>query len=132
MARTGRFGRQPRSAPSLTNTLVAIAREFQNQRAQNIMDAWQKGGTFEGQKATDELVLKFWRGKVKGVSKDDPLHDTYQNAATQLDYTIHESKMTAKYAQGDATDAEMVTFYMNWSKKVPKNSEFLRVPSCWR
>lgn len=127
MARAGRFGRQPRSAPSLTNTLVAIAREFQQQRADNIMSAWQKGGTFEGQKATDELVLKFWREKAAGVSKDDPLHDTYQNAVTQLDYSIHESKMTAQYAQGQVSDGAMVAFYKNWAGKVPKNSEFYRV-----
>lgn len=127
MARTGRFGRQPRAAQNLTSTIVAIAREYQNQRAQNIMDAWQKGGMFENKKATDEVVLKFWADKAKGVSKDDPLYDTYRNAHTQLDYTIHESKMTAKYAQGHATDAEMVSFYMNWAKKVPKNSEFYRV-----
>lgn len=127
MSRTGTFGRRPRSAPSLTNTLIAIAREFQNQRAQNIMDAWKQGGTFEGKKATDEEVLKFWREKAKGVSKDDPLHDTYQNAYTQLDYTIHESKMTAAYATGKATDGQMVAFYLGWAKKVPKNSEFYRV-----
>lgn len=127
MARSGRFGRQPRSAPSLTNTLVAIAREFQQQRGENIMSAWQKGGTFEGQKATDELVLKFWRDRANGVSKDDPLYDTYSNAVTQLDYSIHESKMTAKYAQGQVSDGAMSQFYMQWSKKVPKNSEFYRV-----
>jgi len=130
VARTGRFGRSPRSAPSLTATLVAIAREFQNQRAQNIMDAWQKGGMFEGSKATDDKVLKFWKDKAAGVSKDDPLYDTYKNAHTQLDYTISESKMTAWYAtspKGGAQDQRMVAFYLNWAKKVPKDSEFYRV-----
>lgn len=91
------------------------------------MDAWMKGGTFEGQKATDELVLAHWKERVNGVSKDDPLHDTYENAHTQLDYTIHESKMTAAYAQHKKTDAQMVAFYLGWAKKVPKNSEFYRV-----
>lgn len=91
------------------------------------MDAWQKGGTFEGKKATDELVLKFWKERADGVSKDDPLHDTYQNTVTQLDYTIHESKLTAQYSQGKATDAQMISFYLGWAKKVPQNSEFYRV-----
>ncbi len=130
MARTGSFGRQPRSAPSLTSTLVAIAREYQNQRAQNIMDAWQAGGMFEGKKATDDVVLAFWKNKAAGVSKDDPLYDTYKNAHTQLDYNIHESKMTAWYAtsaKGDAQDKRMVGFYLGWAKKVPKDSEFYRV-----
>jgi hypothetical protein len=127
VARTGRFGRQPRQAQSLTNTLVAIAREFQNQRAQNIMDAWQKGGTFEGKKATDSVVLAFWKDKMSGVSKDDPLYDTYKNAHSQLDYSIAESKMTAGYATKKYSDGQMVSFYLNWAKKVPKDSEFYRV-----
>jgi len=130
VARSGRFGRQPRQTPSLTSALVAIAREYQNQRAQNIMDAWQKGGTFEGKKATDAVVLAFWKDKMGGVSKDDPLYDTYQNAHTQLDYTIHESKMTAAYAlspKGDGDNARMVAFYLGWAKRVPKDSEFYRV-----
>lgn len=127
MARTGNFGRQPRTATSLTNTMVALAREWQQQRAQNIMDAWQKGGMFEGKKATDEAVLAFWKGRIEGISKDDPLFDTYSNTVKQLDYTIKESKMTADYAQGKKSDAQMVAFYMGWTKKVPKNSEFYRV-----
>lgn len=127
MARTGRFGRTPRVAQSLTSTLVAIAREFQRTRDQNLMDAWQKGGTFEGQKATDELVLAHWRMRMAGVSHDDPLYDTYKNAHTQLDYSIHESKMTAAYATGHKTDGQMIAFYLGWAKKVPKNSEFYRV-----
>lgn len=127
MARTGYFGRGVRQAPSLTNTLIAIAREYQNQRSQNIMDAWQKGGTFEGKKATDDVVLKFWRDKASGVSPDDPLADTYHNTVTQLDYTIHESKMTAQYALKKVSDAAMVKFYLGWAKKVPKDSEFYRV-----
>jgi hypothetical protein len=127
VARTGQFGRSPRVAASLTNTLVAIAREFQRQRDQNLMDAWQKGGQFEGQKATDALVLAHWKERMAGVSKDDPLYDTYKNAHTQLDYSIHESKMTASYALGNKSDGEMVKFYLGWAKKVPKNSEFYRV-----
>ncbi len=127
MARTGRFGRAPRSAPNLTNTLIAIAREAERQRDQNIMDAWQQGGMFEGKKATDELVLAHWKGRIAGVSKDDPLYDTYKNAHSQLDYQIHESKMTASYATKGKTDAQMVAFYLGWAKKVPRNSEFWRV-----
>lgn len=127
MSRSGRFGRAPRTAPSYTSTIIAIAREAQQQRDSNIMDAWQKGGTFEGKKVTDALVLKYWKDRAGGVSKDDPLHDTYQNAVTNLDYTIHESKMTAAYALGKKSDGEMVSFYLGWAKKIPKDSEFYRV-----
>lgn len=131
MARTGTFGRAPRAQPSLTNTLLAIAREQQNTQDRNLMEAWYKGGMFEGHKVTDDFMLKYWRARVNGVSKDDPLYDTYKNAVTQFEYTIAESKMTAKYAQiveptaGD--DANMAQFYMKWSKKIPKDSEFYRV-----
>ena len=126
MARTGRFGRQPRSAPSLTNTLVAIAREYQQQRDTNIMNAWEKGGLFEGKKVTDGLVLKHWKERMNGVSMSDPLYDTYKNAVTQLEYTVAESKMTAAYALKKKSDSQMVAFYLGWAKKVPKDSEFYR------
>src|SRR5882672_10083678 len=127
MSRTGNFGRAPRTATSLTNTIIAIAREYQQQRDTNIMNAWEKGGTFEGKKVTDKLVLAHWKERMNGVSPDDPLHDTYKNAVEQLDYTIAESKMTAAYALKKKSDGQMVSFYLGWAKKVPKDSEFYRV-----
>lgn len=131
MARTGRFGRLPRSQPSLTATLIAIAREMQAQRDENIMNAWQKGGMFGGQKVTDDRILAYWRERLDGISKDDPLYDTYRNAIQQYQYAISESKMTAKYAMiarpSAADDRAMAQFYLNWAKKVPKDSEFYRV-----
>lgn len=126
MARRGRTGRLPRSAPSLTNTIVAIAREMQRQRDENIMSAWKSGGMFEGQKVTDELILKHWKSRLAGVAKDDPLYDMYKNAVTQYEYAIAESKMTAGYAQGNVSDSQAAAFYINWSKKIPKDSEFYR------
>jgi hypothetical protein len=127
MARRGTFGRQPRSAPNLTNTLVAIAREMQQQRDQNLMDAWKNGGLFEGEKATDEKVLAHWKERLANVSKDDPLYDSYNNAYMQYDYSIHESKATLANAQGKMSDGQLASFYSNWAKKVPKDSEFYRV-----
>lgn len=127
MARRGRFGRVPRTAPNLTNTLVAIAREMQSRRDQNLMDAWAKGGLFEGSAATDERVLAHWRNRVKNVDKKDPLFDAYQNNVTQLEYAIAESKASTEYAQGKRTDAQMAKFYLDWAKKVPVNTEFYRV-----
>lgn len=127
MARSGRFGRAPRTAPSLTSTIIALAREYQNTRDTNIMNAWEKGGTFEGKKVTDKMVLKHWKERVNGVSKDDPLHDTYTQAVENLTYTIAESKMTAAYALKKKSDSQMVQFYLGWAKKVPKDSEFYRV-----
>jgi hypothetical protein len=131
VARTGEFGRRPRSQPTLTATLVAIAREMQSRRDQNIMDAWKNGGYFEGEKVTDAMVLAYWRGRLKGISKADPLYDTYSNAVLQIEYSIAESKMSAAYAQKTdptpADDLAMAKFYTDWAKKVPSDSEFYRV-----
>ena len=131
MSRTGSFGRQPRAAPSLSATIVALAREEEAQRDQNIINAWQKGGEFEGKKVTDELILGYWRDRLKGISKDDPLYDTYRNAILQYEYAIAESKMTARYAMianpSSGDDMRMVSFYLGWAKKIPKDSELYRV-----
>jgi hypothetical protein len=131
VARSGNFGRLPRAVPSLSATLLAIAREQEQQRDQNIMEAWQKGGMFEGHKVTDAAVLSHWKHRTDGIAKDDPLYDTYKNAVTQLDYSIHESKMTAQYAliadPTAADDTKMANFFLNWGKRIPKDSEFYRV-----
>lgn len=129
MGRRGTFGRSPRSAPNLTNTLIAIAREMQSQRDQNIMNAWKSGGQFEGGPVTDEDVLAHWKRRLVGLSKDDPMYDTYQNAYTQYQYAIEESKASTAYAQGRLSDTGMAQFYLRWAKRpgIPKNSEFYRV-----
>ena len=129
MARRGTFGRAPRTAPNLTNTLISIAREMQNRRDQNIMDAWKGGGEFEGKPVTDEMVLAHWKGRLEGLSKDDPMYDTYKTAFTQYTYAIEESKQSTLYAQGKIGDAAMAGFYLKWAKHpdIPHNSEFYRV-----
>jgi hypothetical protein len=131
VARTGTFGRVPRSAPSITSTLIALAHEQEQEEDNNIMSAWQKGGLIDGHKVTDEMVLKHWQDRLKDISTDDPLYDQFSNAVKQYEYSIAESKMTAQYAQiakpsaGD--DQKMSAFYMNWAKKIPKDSEFYRI-----
>jgi hypothetical protein len=127
MARRGTFGRSPRPASSLTNTIISIAREMQQQNDQNIADAWQKGGRFKGHKVTDEEILAYWKKRAAGVDKHDPLYDTYNSAYIEYDYSIHESKVQTAYAQGKMNDHQAASFYLNWAKKVPKNSEFWRV-----
>lgn len=128
MARRGvaGFGRNPRAQTSLTNQLVNLAREQENQRDQNIMSAWQKGGLFEGKKVTDSMVLAHWKERMANLSHDDPNYDQYQEAYTQYQYAIEESKTTAAYAQHKLSDSQVAAFYINWSKKVPKDSEFYR------
>jgi hypothetical protein len=132
MARTGSFGMAPRAQPSLRSTILAIYREQEARRDQNLMEAWQKGGFFTDEngkrhKATDERVLKHWRDRLKGISTEDPLYDTYKNAVLQYEYAIAESKMTVRYAQEKISDSEAAAFYLNWAKRVPRDSEFYRV-----
>lgn len=127
MARRGSFGRSPRPAASLTNTIIAIAREMQQREDQNIVDAWQKGGLYEGHKVTDSMILKHWKDRAGDVAKNDPMYDMYHNAYMEYDYSIHESIMRTAFAQGKVSNGAAASFYLNWSKKVPKNSEFWRV-----
>ncbi len=126
MARQGRFGRLPRSAPSITNTIVAIEREMQAQDDRNIMDAWKNGGLYKGAPVTDDMVLGHWRDRLALISKKDPLYDTYSNAVMQYEYAIEESKITTAYSQGKIGEQAVADFYLNWAKKVPQDSEFYR------
>ena len=48
MARSGTFGRIPKAAPDLTNTIVALVREANAQEDQNFVDAWKNGGKVDG------------------------------------------------------------------------------------
>lgn len=125
-ARRGRFGRLPRSQPDLTSTIVAIAREMAAQVDRNIVDAWKNGGTIDGRPVTDEMLLAHWRGRLKDVDPGDPQYDTLKNTVLQFEYSIAESKASTAYAQGRLSDAGMAQFYLNWARKVPKNSEFYR------
>lgn len=121
-----RFGRYPRSAPNLQNTIIAIAREMEAQQDRLIMDAWQNGGVFEGKKVTDQMALKHWKDKMKGLDKSDPLYETYKNQTMQLQYGIEQSKADLAHVQGKLSDAGYANFFLKWAGKVPKNSEFWR------
>jgi hypothetical protein len=126
VATTARFGRLPRSAPNLTAAIVAAAREYQNMRERNIRDAWQNGGDFEGKKVTDEMLIAFFKEKLKGLSSDDPTANETRNTLVQYEFAIANSKMELKYAQKKATDAQMAAFYTEWAGKLPTDSEAYR------
>ena len=122
MASSARFGRLPRTAPSLTSTIVAMAQQYQNQRDQNIETAWKNGGLFEGKKVTDEMYLAHWKQRMADVSPEDPMYDYYRDKIYGIEFNIAESKMSLKYARKDVTDQQMAQFYMSWAKKMPQNS----------
>lgn len=126
MARVGRFGRLPRSQPSLTNTIIAIAQQMQGQRDQNIMDAWRSGGNFQGQPVTDDSVMAYWNKRLAGISPKDPAYDSLKNNILQLEFAIADSKSDLAYRQGKITAQERGQFLLDWSKKVPQNSELWR------
>ncbi len=126
MARRGRFGRLPRQAPNLTATIVAIAREMANMQDQNIINAWEKGGEYEGSKVTDSEVLAHFKDRRDSMDQNDPAWDYYNNLVENYEFAIEESKMTLKYANHAVNDAQMSAFYRKWANKLPQDSEAYR------
>lgn len=126
MATRARFGRLPRSAPSLTATIVALAQQYEAQRETNLLSAWNDGGLFEGKKVTDEMVLAFLKEKRDGLSHDDPMWDHYDQQLSQYTFAIENSKMELRYQQHKVSEGAMVGFYKKWAGKVPRNSEAWR------
>jgi len=125
-SRRGSFGLQPRVAPNVSGQIIALAREYVAKRQSNIMDAWRNGGTFEGKKATDDMVLAFWRGEMKDLDPNDPNYEEAKNNVMQLQYGIEQSKADVLHVQGKMSDMEYAGFFLRWAKKVPRNSEFYR------
>ncbi len=126
MARRAKFGRQVRVQASITSTLLNIAREMVAREDANIMDAWRNGGEFQGEKVTDKMVLAYWNDRQENLDKDDPLYDTYNNQIQQLQYAVQQSEMDLKHIQGKISDSQYANFFLRWSKKAPRNSEWWR------
>lgn len=126
MATQARFGRLPRSAPSLTATIVALAQEYERVRESNIVDAWKNGGEFEGKKVTDKMVMDWFKRKRSELDPGDPMWDYYDNQITQYEFAIENSKEELEYKRGKRTDAQMANFYHTWAGKLPTDSEAYR------
>lgn len=128
MARRGVFGRLPRAAPDLTNTLVALIREANAQEDSNYVDAWKNGGKVEGHGVDDEKLLEHFRKRRDALSPDDPLWDEWNNRVAQYDFSINESKMSLKFDQKKVTEAQVSAFYGKWLKRpeIQQDSEFYR------
>jgi flagellar hook-basal body complex protein FliE len=122
MATRARFGRLPRSAPSLTSTIVALAQEYQRIRDRNIEDAWKEGGLFEGKKVTDQMMIKYWKERRDSVDPSDPNWDYYNNLLHGYEFNIAESTEYLKYKEGKIGEAAMAAFYRKWAAKMPRNS----------
>jgi hypothetical protein len=112
--------------PNVTNTIVALAREYVAKRDALIMDAWRNGGQFEGAKATDDMVLAYWKDRYTDLDPSDPTYEDAKNQVMQLEYAVAQSKAGLLHAQGKMTDRAYAQFFLSWAKKVPKNSEFWR------
>ena len=126
MARTGSFGRLPRTAPDLSSTIISMLREYENIRERNIENAWENGGLFEGKKVTDSMLLDFYKGRRDDLDPDDPLWQEYDQKVSTLGYAIRESRMSLKYAQKKVTEAQMAAFYRSEAAKLPVDSEAYR------
>jgi hypothetical protein len=76
----------------MTSVIVSMMREYENQRQSNVIDAWKNGGEFEGKKATDEMLLKFFDDKLKDISPSDPMYEDAKNTAEQYRFAVRDSK----------------------------------------
>jgi hypothetical protein len=106
--------------------IVALAREYVASRDALIMDAWRNGGTFEGKKATDGMVLAYWKERQKGLDQNDPEYEKSKDQVMQLQYGIEQSKADVLHAQGKLSDTAYAQFFLRWAAKQPRNSEFYR------
>ena len=125
-SRRGSFGLQPRVAPNVAGQIIALAREYVAKRDQMIMDAWRNGGTFEGKQVTDDMALDYWQERYKDLDPADPQYESAKNQVMQLEYAIAQSKADVLHVQGKMSTMAYAQFFLNWAKKVPKNSEFYR------
>lgn len=126
MATTVRFGRLPRSAPSLTATIVALSQQYEAQRERNLFDAWNQGGDWEGKEATDKVLMKFLKEKLEGLDPSDPNANATRIQIASYEFAIENSEMELKYAQGKVSDTGMASFYRKWAAKLPRDSEAYR------
>jgi hypothetical protein len=128
VARRGTFGRIPRAAPDLTNTLVALIREAAGQEDQNMVDAWKSGGKVDGKGVDDKRLLEHFKMRRDQLDPNDPLWDQWNNRYVQYDFAINESKMSLKYDQKKISEAQMGAFYKKWAGRpeIQQDSEFYR------
>jgi hypothetical protein len=126
VARRGKFGRLPRTAPDLTGAVVALIREAAAQHERNVIDAWKEGGKVDGKKVTDEALLAHFDEKLEGLSPHDPTYVEAKNTRDQYAFAVRNSKMELGYAQHKQSDGAMARFYKNEASKHPKNSEAWR------
>src|SRR6476619_6431118 len=128
MARRGVFGRLPRAAPDLTNTIVALVREANAMEDNNFVDAWKNGGKVEGKGVDDERLLEHMKMRRDQLSPEDPAWDQWNNRVAQYDFSINESKMSLKYDQKKISEQTMSNFYAKWAGRsdIQQDSEFYR------
>jgi hypothetical protein len=126
VARRGKFGRLPRTAPDLTGAVVALIREAAAQNERNIIDAWKEGGKVDGKKVTDADLLAYFDDKLSDLDPADPNYVEAKNTRDQYAFAVRNSKMELGYAQHKQSDAAMARFYKNEAAAHPKNSEAWR------
>jgi hypothetical protein len=125
-SRRGSFGLPVRVVPNVEAQIIALAREYVAKRDSLIMDAWRNGGTFEGKKATDQMVEAYWKEREVGLDKNDPEYEQAKDQVMQLEYGIAQSKADVLHVQGKLSDTAYAQFFLKWAQKIPANSEFYR------
>lgn len=126
MARVGRFGRLPTQAPDLSGQIVSMIEQYQNALDSNILDAWQNGGKFKGEKVTDRRILNWYRKRRDSYDKDDPEWDEWDNELWQMRFRVSNEKVMMQYRMGNIGEAAVARHYREWARKMPVKSSYYR------
>lgn len=99
---------------------------YANARNRNIYEAWREGGKFEGEKVTDERLLRFMKKRRDEYARDDPEWDEWNNQLIQTRATVIKERVDMDYRMGDATAGEVARTYRMLANRMPKDSSYYR------
>lgn len=126
MARTGRFGRLPTSAPDLSSQIVSLMEQWQNANDRNILDAWQNRGRLNGKKVTDQDMIRYYKKRRDMYDKSDPEYAQWDNDLWQLRFQISNETVMMNYRMGRIGPRAVAAHYRQWANSMPRNSSFYR------
>ena len=106
--------------------VASLMREQRAAEDRAIFDAYQNGGKYKGKLVTDDVILKYIKGRRDGFATDDPLYDEWNNRLMQTEFSIGEQKVGLAFKEGKVGAGAVAAFYRRQLKKIPKDSAFYR------
>lgn len=71
-------------------------------------------------------MLAYWNKRLAGLNPKSPAYESLKSNILQLEFAIADSKSDLAYRQGKITDEQRAQFFLDWSNRVPKDSELWR------